>query len=1027
MKRFVFLLFVAILAYRLEAHKSVDSVIHAYQTVMSCMNKNKRALPEETVKTIMNCYNMLSTETEVLKSAMKVVRLYETKKEYGPLFINERTCKGISLSKINGNSNDIDCFMYDLQQAILDYAYKPESVLKFNKLIDGFRFLTSDYFPGKCGKRPAGLTSYRADVNVSNRKYWGMPIMVSQLEARRPTGCYVEPGTIVTIEVPEEMVGKGISVLVGSHSWDFISKKRPVLKRLGRVTQTYPIDSTHVVVSTPLGGGIYIQVPYNMDMGWRTISIKNAIRSPFYSYRTHDKMSEDEWKLQRNNPAPWADFESDNILINIPSDWVYDFVGAEQCMENWEKTAFAIKQLRGLCDAEGRPLELNKSLLYLQVDVQMRGNANFPGYPQTNDVYDPYKDYKGNNSGSYILKGGAASPLSNIALHELGHASSISKFRGETEALVNFLFVVAANQKFGYSIDEALGYSFGSNKKLGRDEVARNWIVTKEFVNGEDMSFKYSLNDERGNQMSYQQRGYAKYAEIAALFGWNALSKFWYRDNFSKENGGYYPLNVNDDPVNYRVYRMSKAAGCDLRPLIHFWGIKPATNYRKDLIPTPEALEDSINNAGLKPSRLIYNRLVHYRDEVVPKNLDEFRKHVMIFYPKTPRLDATMGKGEKAKPDFNERYYAKLYYGGYTEEYADSVRAAITSIINMYFSEDFVSVRDSSSQIKLSDKIKIISEDNVFHDTDYFNWCSSIIKGDDGKYHMFYSRWHKSKGFRGWLTHSTVAHSVSDTPSGPYRYVETVLDFERDNYSKDDMITAHNPKIKYFAGKYYLYFISTHMDGDISDDELIDTAKNSSKKQNWNVLRKNQRTFVAVSNSLDGKWVVNPESLIEPSGPITTLAVNPAITQGPDKRYYMIIKGDKPGSKKFERNQALAISDYPDRDFKFQPKPVINDWDTEDVSMWYDNVTRRFYAVFHAHTYIGMMTSLDGINWEKASDYEVMKKRFELSDKVIYPKRLERPFVFIEDNVPKVLSLAVYDKNDSYIITIPLKESDFKF
>ena len=56
MKRFVFLLFVAILAYRLEAHKSVDSVIHAYQTVMSCMNKNKRALLEETVKTIMNCY-----------------------------------------------------------------------------------------------------------------------------------------------------------------------------------------------------------------------------------------------------------------------------------------------------------------------------------------------------------------------------------------------------------------------------------------------------------------------------------------------------------------------------------------------------------------------------------------------------------------------------------------------------------------------------------------------------------------------------------------------------------------------------------------------------------------------------------------------------------------------------------------------------------------------------------------------------------------------------------------------------------
>ena len=68
------------------------------------------------------------------------------------------------------------------------------------------------------------------------------------------------------------------------------------------------------------------------------------------------------------------------------------------------------------------------------------------------------------------------------------------------------------------------------------------------------------------------------------------------------------------------------------------------------------------------------------------------------------------------------------------------------------------------------------------------------------------------------------------------------------------------------------------------------------------------------------------------------------------------------------------------------------------------------------------MTSSDGINWEKASDYEVMKKRVEFSDRVIYPKRLERPFVFIEDNIPMVMSLAVYDKNDSYIITIPLKK-----
>lgn len=339
----------------------------------------------------------------------------------------------------------------------------------------------------------------------------------------------------------------------------------------------------------------------------------------------------------------------------------------------------------------------------------------------------------------------------------------------------------------------------------------------------------------------------------------------------------------------------------------------------------------------------------------------------------------------------------------------------------------FGSPLHADNQIILSDKIQPLEAENVFHDEEYFNWCSSIIKGDDGKYHMFYSRWEKSKSFRAWLTHSTIAHAVSDKPYGPYKYVETVLDFERETYKKDDMITAHNPKIKYFDGKYYLYFISTKMGIDITNDELLNTAKTGLKHMNWNILRKNQRTFVAVSNSLNGGWKVNKTSLIEPSGPITTLAVNPAITLGPDNRYYMIIKGDKPGTTKFERNQAIAISDRPDSGFKLQSKPVINDWDTEDVSMWYDKFSSRFYAVFHAHKYIGMMTSKDGINWEKASDFEIMKKRIEFvqPDSVVLPKRLERPFVYIENDIPRVLSLAVFDKNDSYIITVPLKDKDF--
>lgn len=331
--------------------------------------------------------------------------------------------------------------------------------------------------------------------------------------------------------------------------------------------------------------------------------------------------------------------------------------------------------------------------------------------------------------------------------------------------------------------------------------------------------------------------------------------------------------------------------------------------------------------------------------------------------------------------------------------------------------------KEKIDQIILSDKIVPVNKENIFRDVDYYNWCSSIIKGEDGKYHLFYSRWERSKSFSGWLTHSKIAHAISVRPEGPYKYVNTVINLDKEIYKAGEMITAHNPKIKYFNRKYFIYFCSTKMKQEVTNKEITEIALVGNSHPKWKTLRVNQRTFVATATSLNGKWEINKKPLLEPEGPIETLVVNPAIAQGPDKRYYLIVKGDKPGSVRFERNQAVAISNFPDKEFVIQSKPVIQEWDTEDVSMWYDQPTSRFYAVFHAHTYIGMMTSLDGVNWEKAKDFIIMKKKIEQNTgaPAIVPYRMERPFVFIENNKPQVLSLAVKEENDAYIVTIPIK------
>lgn len=50
----------------------------------------------------------------------------------------------------------------------------------------------------------------------------------------------------------------------------------------------------------------------------------------------------------------------------------------------------------------------------------------------------------------------------------------------------------------------------------------------------------------------------------------------------------------------------------------------------------------------------------------------------------------------------------------------------------------------------------------------WYYWDGKIIKGPDGKYHLFASRWEQSKGHSGWWSSKAIG-AVSDDPTGPYK------------------------------------------------------------------------------------------------------------------------------------------------------------------------------------------------------------------------------------------------------------------
>lgn len=329
----------------------------------------------------------------------------------------------------------------------------------------------------------------------------------------------------------------------------------------------------------------------------------------------------------------------------------------------------------------------------------------------------------------------------------------------------------------------------------------------------------------------------------------------------------------------------------------------------------------------------------------------------------------------------------------------------------------------STDDLDLSAMIRPADPALFVRDSVYYNWCNSIIKDDGGRYHLFYSRWPKSIGFYSWLTHSEIAHATATRPEGPYPMGETVLKAGKGSW---DAVTAHNVKVEKFDNSYYLYYTSTNTGKEtLSEKELVEIGKTGYSHKYWTLLRSNQRTGVAVSQSLDGPWQKSDKPMIEPHGPIGTVTVNPAVCVGPDNRYYLIIKGDDKKAQKPRVIQAIGTSDKPTGPFRLEDKPAFDDIPTEDVSMWYDGNRKRFYAIFHAHggDFIGLITSEDGTNWEKAKHYVVCKKEVPLNDGTIMKvDRMERPFVYVENGEPELLAFGVKKGNDAFIVFFKLKE-----
>jgi hypothetical protein len=331
-----------------------------------------------------------------------------------------------------------------------------------------------------------------------------------------------------------------------------------------------------------------------------------------------------------------------------------------------------------------------------------------------------------------------------------------------------------------------------------------------------------------------------------------------------------------------------------------------------------------------------------------------------------------------------------------------------------------ISVQASTQDnLNLNAQIGSVDSAGIFFSADYYTWCSSVIKGEDGKYHMFYSRWPHGKrkadddsmnhifdGFRGWLKYSEIAYAVSDKLNGPYRYVKTILKGDGDT-SRWDRYTMHNPQIRKFGKDYYLYYISNSFNANFP-------FKDSSKRREWHHwLKYNCSQSIGVIRAKSIKELV-AGNYYKPDQPIMTVdnvhtfevATNPTVAQGPDGKYYMMFKSRKPnvGNMTFW----MAKADRPDQPFSFVGEVFTSEeMACEDPCMWYDKKRKRFYAAVKYYSNskklapqfgaLALITSSDGLHWQAATNSLISLREMKMTDgRKIELANLERPFVFTD-------------------------------
>ena len=376
------------------------------------------------------------------------------------------------------------------------------------------------------------------------------------------TGLYAAPGEVITVRLPEKAMNHGLVLAIGIHN-DRLWQLDDWL-RMPNIVTTKDIKSTEIRAASPFGGGIYIGVPRGSRVGDFDVTISGGVQAPRY---VDGKTSLNEWRATiRELPAPWAEIESDKIIVTVPSKFIRNLDDPAALMKTWNEIADLVSEFATIPKSKTRAERLLP-------DVQISGGVLHSGYP----IMMYLSKAQALVSRDELLSGRTGHGLHNRGMwgfpHELGHQvqNPAWSFQGAVEPTAN-LFAL-------YVIE-----------KLCHIPVAEHQHGSKEFREEQMANYNFAKPDfelwKREQWIST-----TTYVQLQQAFGWEAFRSVF--AEYRKLPESEQPKN-DDEKRDQWMVRFSRQVHRNLGPFFQTWGIPTSEAARASISDLPVWMPDEL-------------------------------------------------------------------------------------------------------------------------------------------------------------------------------------------------------------------------------------------------------------------------------------------------------------------------------------------------------------------------------------------------------------------------------------------------